>query len=124
MTKLNHKDYLINRLHEFFNTLNYDNWDGYGAYPIEQKSYENALNVLNETPLSVLTHWNIFPVPNGTISLEFKHDEIAGVSIGNEDFSYAAIKSNMADKLLGEYSFNINNVIQSLTNINKFLGYN
>ena len=116
------KEKLLNRLNELYNSLNYNDWDGYGSYPIEKESYTNAYNIIQNSEDEVLKFWIIFPSPNGTILFEFACDEIAGISVGNTGFSYAAMK-DIENVMMGEYQFDLNKAIVILKEITQFLGY-
>lgn len=116
------KEYLLNRLDKLYNELNYIGWDGYGSYPLEKNSYENTKSVLNITDKDILKYWNLFPSPNGTFSLECKPDEIAGMSIGNTGFSWAAIDKNN-NVMSGDYQFNAEHASNVLIELTHFIGY-
>ena len=116
------KEKLLNRLDELYNSLNYNNWDGYGSYPIEKESYTNAYNIIQNSEDEVLEFWIIFPSPNGTILFEFKRDEIASVSVGNTGFSYAAMKE-LDNVIWGDYQYDLNKAVITLKEIVQFLGY-
>lgn len=114
---------MLVRLSHFFNTLNEENWDEYGAYPIERQSYENAISVVNNTSEEVLKLWNVFPSPNGTISFEFKAREIAAMSVGNKDFSFVARRRGDREVLKNKTRFVIKDAVRALEIMSKHLGY-
>lgn len=117
------RDYMLKRLSHFLNDLNEENWDEYGAYPIERRSYDNAVGVINNTPEEVLELWNVFPSPNGTISFEFKAREIAAMSIGNSEFSYIARNRRNREAVKDRLNFDINAASEALAIMSRHLGY-
>ena len=99
-----------------------DNWNGEGDIPIEEKAYNNAKTAILATPGAMLKHWRLFPNPNGTLLLSPKNKSIAGISIGNEDFSYAALASD--DKQIsGKEPFSEQAFKSALNQIHRILGY-
>lgn len=116
------RDYMLSRLDDFIKKLNTVGWDGYGAYPIQKLSYKNAVRIVKETPEEVLRLWNVFPSPNGTISFEFKAREVAAMSVGDNGFSYAAMKEN-EDPIMDEMDFDVNKASQALKKMSQLLGY-
>ena len=118
-----YREYMLTRLSHFLNDLSMENWDGYGAYPIERQSYANAVMVVNNTPEDVLKLWNVFPSPNGTISLEFKAREVAAMSIGNSDFSYIARSKKTRKAVKNKLNFDLQAATDALVTMSKHLGY-
>ncbi len=117
------REYMLARLSHFFNNLNEEDWDEYGAYPIERQSYDNAVDVVNSTPAEVLELWNVFPSPNGTISFEFKAREVAAMSIGNRDFSYIARNKRSRKVVKDKRDFDARGAADALAMMNRHLGY-
>nr|WP_319401013.1 hypothetical protein [uncultured Carboxylicivirga sp.] len=73
-----------------FRTLE-NNWDGYGAYPLEADSAANALllyDAIGETKFGKVEE--IYPNTNGTITFtwENQYDETINVEVGNKTMSY------------------------------------
>ncbi len=73
-----------------FKSLN-NNWDGYGAYPLEVKSASNAilfLDLIGNDRISKIE--DIFPNPHGTISFVWSNEieETISLEIGNKTMSY------------------------------------
>lgn len=73
-----------------FKSLN-ENWDGYGALPLELESAMNAVTVvdfLEETHLQKLTDY--YPNTHGTITFEWENEkeEILNLEIGNQEMAY------------------------------------
>lgn len=99
-----------------------DNWNGEGDFPLEERAYINARSAIKSTPGILLKHWRLFPNPNGTLLLSPKGKSVAGISIGNEEFSYAAFVSD--DKQIsGKEPFNEQAFKYSLMQIHRILGY-
>lgn len=69
-----------------------ESWDGYGAFPLELKSASNAIRFLDILDLNSKFYrpTDIFPNPNGTVSLIWENDEDERISleIGNYALSY------------------------------------
>lgn len=116
------RERMLNKLGLFMSELNKSGWAGYDSVAIEKDSYRNACKLVMRTPDAILALWDIFPSPNGTISLEFKNKEIAAMSIGNKEFSYVAIskdKNIIKDKL----TFDASKASHALIDMSKLLGY-
>ena len=68
-----------------------ENWDGFGAIPVEVKSATNAIKLMDYIGEEVFCNvTNYYPNPNGTITFEWENDqhEILSVEVGNETFTY------------------------------------
>lgn len=68
-----------------------ENWDGYGAWPLEIESASNALMLMDLVGDEIFCRTtNFFPNSNGTITFEWENEEeeIVSVEVGNEYFSY------------------------------------
>ncbi|MEX2593720.1 MAG: hypothetical protein WD426_13180 [Anditalea sp.] len=68
-----------------------NNWDGYGAIPLEIKSAANTIvliELIGEDTFCAVT--DFYPNPNGTITLTWdnKLGDIISAEIGNESMSY------------------------------------
>lgn len=67
-----------------------ENWDGFGAYPLEKVVAVNALSVIN--PLGTEIAGNIsdvYPNSHGTVSCEWESESsFLSLEIGNSTFSY------------------------------------
>ena len=98
------------------------NWNGEDDLPIEELSFNNTRVALSVTPGVMLKHWRLFPNPNGTLLLSPKDKSIAGISIGNDEFSYAAYVSD-DNQISGKEPFSINAFKSALTQIHRILGY-
>lgn len=68
-----------------------NNWDGYGAYPLEIDSASNAISLIDKIGEEIFCRVNdYFPNPNGTISFIWTNDddEVISLEIGNQLMSY------------------------------------
>lgn len=73
-----------------FKMLN-ENWDGYGAYPLEAETAANAIELLDLIGEELFSKVNdIYPNPNGTLTFEWNNNtgEIFALEIGNNEVSY------------------------------------
>lgn len=116
------KEKMLGKLSDYFCKLNKEGWDGYNAFPIEQTSCNNARKVVMATPDAVLGQWNVFPSPNGTISFEFKEQKIAAMSVGNDEFSYVAMKDT-GESLIGRFAFDAIKAAEALVTMSNLFGY-
>ena len=99
-----------------------ENWNGEDDCPIEEKAYNNTKTAIKSTPSIMLKHWRLFPNPNGTLLFSPKNKSIAGISIGNDEFSYAAFVSD--DKQIsGKEPFTEQAFKSALKQIHRILGY-
>lgn len=99
-----------------------ENWNGENDCPIEEDAYNNTRAAILATPSVMLKHWRLFPSPNGTLMLSPRDKSIAGISIGNDEFSYAAFVSD--DKQIsGKEPFDESSFISALKQIHRILGY-
>lgn len=117
------RDRMLSRLLYFLNDLNYENWSKYGAQPIDRRSYDNAVLIVNNTPEEVLRLWKVFPSPNGTISFEFREREIAAMSVGNTDVSFVARRKKDRSVVKAKMDFHLRSAIDALVTMSKHLGY-
>lgn len=116
------RENLLKKLNQFRTQLNKPGWAGYDSLPIERDSYINACKLVMHTPDNILALWDVFPSPNGTISLEFKDKEIAVMSIGNMEFSYVAISKDRK-KLKDKLAFDASKASNALIAVSELLGY-
>lgn len=99
-----------------------ENWNGEDDCPIEEKAYINTKMAIKSTPSVMLSHWRLFPNPNGTLLFSPKNKSIAGISIGNDEFSYAAFVTD--DKQIsGKEPFTVLAFNSALRQIHRILGY-
>lgn len=94
------------------------NWDGYGAEPLQDASYQNMLAAINNTPQEAMSHWILFADTNGTLLLTTDSDKLASVSIGNKYFSYVAMVDEN-HKLQGQETFTPAAFAIAISRINK-----
>lgn len=106
VTLLTHNDQNINRnFFEAFNNLQTlkDNWDGYGAISPTEIVIKNVKSLLSALPnqfIANLTEDNIYPNPNGTITIEWANEEdenIVSIEVGEE---YSTFYSKIENKPL------------------------
>ena len=71
---------------------------------------------------SQLAFWNLFPSPNGTFLLSVKNGDIASVSIGDCEYSFAAMKDGV--ELIGREKFDSSRALAIVENIHTLLKYN
>ena len=68
-----------------------NNWDGYGAIPLEVSSAQNARGFFDALPMDLLKHFQDgYPNTHGTISFEWENEreESFFLEIGNKNVSY------------------------------------
>lgn len=66
-----------------------DDWDGYGAIRPLSECLSHALDIIGNSHISLNNLSDIYPNPNGTITIEWEQNgnEI-GLELGNHEFSY------------------------------------
>lgn len=68
-----------------------DDWDGYGAVRPVSECLNHALEIIRNKNISLDFLTDIYPNPNGTISLEWEQgDKEIGLEVGSREFSYYA----------------------------------
>ncbi len=80
-------------LSEIYQECSEDNWDGYGALPITQETYDEAVRFLNALP-SWLPIPEIVPEPDGDIGFEWnfgKNHMLAASVDGTNRITYAGL---------------------------------
>jgi len=80
-------------LSEIYQECSEDNWDGYGALPITQETYDEAVRFLNALP-SWLPIPEIIPEPDGDIGFEwnFGKNRLLAVNVdGTNRITYAGL---------------------------------
>lgn len=110
------KERLILRLIKFQKELK-QGWNGNEELPMEEKSVFNALSAVDATSAIEFAKWTVFPSPNGTILFSPTDDLIAGISIGNDEFSYAAV-GNRGQEIKGKEVFSVNSFKLAIRLIN------
>ena len=116
------KAMMSTRLDDIKDNASSENWDGYGALPVESASYENTKRVIKCMPCGCAEHWNLFPNTNGTIILSANDGKSASINIGNKDFSYFAIGDD-GKYVKGKKEFSIDEIKNALKQIKDVLGW-
>lgn len=103
----------INKSHLIENILSFkslnNNWDGFGAIPLEVKSTTNALMLLDLVGEEVFCSVkDFYPNPNGTITFEWNNeqDESIFLEVGNNTFSYYVSLSSIETKYFNKQNVN------------------
>lgn len=112
------KERIISRILKFKDELK-EGWNGNAELPMEAQSVENALAAVNATPSEEFEKWTVFPSANGTILFSPIDDFIAGISIGNDEFSYAAI-GLAGQEIKGKETFSVKSFKLAISLINSF----
>ena len=91
-------------LKEIINTFSFleKDWDGYGGFAPSSIVVQNTKIFLELLPISLFKDFdveNIFPNPNGTISIEWRNrNNVVGVEIGNEYGVYFSLINSIFEK--------------------------
>lgn len=112
------KERIVSRILNFKDELK-EGWNGNAELPMEALSVENALAAVNATPSEEFEKWTVFPSSNGTILFSPIDNFIAGISIGNDEFSYAAI-GLAGQEIKGKESFSVKSFKLAISLINSF----
>jgi hypothetical protein len=91
-----------------FVSLNQD-WDGYGALPLEVESAANAILITNQLTNSELSKISaLYPNPHGTITFDWENDSEKKISleVGNTSFSYYVKARSSDPKFFDNKKFN------------------
>ena len=115
------KSKLLRRLEALKSSL-HEGWDGESGLPIEEQSYQNTKLAIERTPVRLLRRWRLFPDTNGTLTLQAKGVDVAGISIGNREFSYMAYVSP-GQQFSGKEPFSQEAFLSALSQIHRILGY-
>lgn len=68
-----------------------DNWDGYGAMRPLSECLSHALDLMGNPAFNLEHLSEIYPNPNGTITMEWERDDDEiGLELGSEEFSFYA----------------------------------
>ena len=68
-----------------------DDWDGYGAIRPLSECLNHALEIVRNKKINLDFLTDIYPNPNGTLSLEWEQDDNEiGLELGKEEFSFFA----------------------------------
>lgn len=112
------KNRIISRILTFKEELK-EGWNGNDELPMEDLSVANALAAVEATTSEELEKWTVFPSTNGTILFSPLDNFIAGISIGNDEFSYAAI-GNAGQEIKGKEPFSVKSFKLAISLINSF----
>lgn len=97
-----------------------ENWDGYGAIPLEVQSASNALSILNKIDDKSISKINeIYPNTHGTVTIEFENQNLEklNLEIGNNSFAYYLELNNMEVSFFNNLSFSNENIKELIKNI-------
>jgi hypothetical protein len=94
-----------------FKSLN-ENWDGYGAFPLEVKSASSAIQfilLLNDRIVEKIS--DVSPTPNGTVSLVWENDsnERLALEVGNNTLSYYVKLNSQKPLFFNAIEINVKN---------------
>ena len=68
-----------------------DDWDGYGAIRPLSECLNHALEIIRNEKISLDYLTDVYPNPNGTLTLEWEQDDNEiGLELGSREFSYYA----------------------------------
>lgn len=96
------------------------NWDGYGAVPVEVKSASNTIKILDKISTSGISKINeIYPNTHGTVTVEFENynSEKLSLEIGNESFAYYIELNSLNVCFYNDLSFSNENIKELIKNI-------
>jgi len=113
---LNQAIYTLNEIHT--NILSFaclkKDWDGFGAYPLENKSSVNALSIVSMLNKDIINQISdLFPNPHGTLTIEWEtSDGLLSLEIGNDSISFFKEKLGFETKYfnkleISDYSIDI-----------------
>lgn len=88
-------------------------WDGEDAAPLTSQVINNFSQVLETIDKQLLVGLTIFPETNGTLLIDCT-DKEAGISLGNDKFSYYEIKDG---QVMGENGIDFS--VQAITQVIK-----
>lgn len=95
-----------------FKSLN-QNWDGFGAFPLEIKSCANSIALIDRVGENLFCGVKDFwPNPNGTVTFEWKNNngEKVSAEVGNTNFTFFTSYNNMEPEFFDNLSFNEENI--------------
>lgn len=98
-------------------SLNYDDWDGYGALPIDKKAIENLKALFRIIVNWDFKSWQIFPDVQGGIYLNYKLEyPNACIIIGPDEFTYV-IETDTSVLRGGTNKFNSQEIFDIMNDI-------
>nr|HMU04532.1 hypothetical protein [Saprospiraceae bacterium] len=89
-----------------------NSWDGYNAVPTGIKCATNALKIVDALDLGSLEKISdIYPNPNGTITIEWEnnYNEIVSLEIGKETFTYYVEFTSFGTKFFNKQAITFEN---------------
>ena len=89
-----HKGRVLSELNKIYQESSEKDWDGYGALPVSQEAYHEAVRFLKALPLSWLPNPEVGPEPEGDIGFEWNYgkNRIFVMSInGTNIITYAGL---------------------------------
>lgn len=90
-----------------------NNWDGFNAIPLGVKCATNSIKLLDSFNPNMLSKISdIFPNPNGTITIEWENNisEMVSLEIGKETFTYYVDFKSLEPKFFNKQPFSIENI--------------
>lgn len=114
------KRQFYNRVHSFLKLR--DNWDGYGAEPVNRQVFRNVIRVINQLAVKDLANWNFYPSVNGTILMTIKGKRLSTIDFGINRFSYYASQLKGPNFCEGMEDFDVSNIINKISQIEQYFG--
>lgn len=90
-----------------------NSWDGYGAIPLGVKSAKNTLLLVDSFDAYILNKISdIYPNPNGTITIEWENrdSEIVSLEVGKDTFTYYVDFNSLETKFYNKQRFSFENI--------------
>lgn len=100
-----------------------EDWDGYGALPIEEAPYRNMKVLLEAAPAWRLYRWDLSPDVNGTLMLSTRDGSIGAINIGATTMTYIARRKGEEQSMAWRGPYSKERALRSLEEISKRLGY-
>ncbi len=99
-------------------------WDGYGAYPLNNKSGVNSINILQKLGsdcFNIIDDY--YPNPSGTLSIMWDFtNSILELEVGNQEFSYYfKVYDTNETKYFYAKEFNESNINELKSNLHKVI---
>lgn len=95
-----------------------NNWDGCGGFAPSNIVIKNAIHILTHLPFKVFKNFDsedIFPNPNGTISMEWRNvNNVVGLEIGKDYAVYFSVINSKFEKGAEKIHFPIINLCPNL----------
>lgn len=90
-----------------------NSWDGYNALPTGIKCATNAIKIIDALDIRSLEKiGDIFPNPNGTITLEWENnlDEVISLEVGKDTFTYFVDFNSLETKFYNKQAVSFENI--------------